>query len=453
MTALRRAPLYARLLLLVGVALLPVVLLAISGLVILGRQQHAQAQQALVERARAFASAVDIELLASVAALEILARSETLDSGEFKRFFAQAQSAVSTRPGWSGIILADLSGNRILSTRIPYGSPLPGGLSVIERESFEAILATRRPLIGNIAKGPGGRNRFPVRVPVLRGGQLRYILTAFVDPEVMRDILERQMVPAESVSTIFDARMNIVARSRNHEQYVGTPVSQTLSRLLADAAEGWGPMTTREGQVVYTAYSRSTRSGWGVALGAPKHTLDAPIRRSYAISGAGPLLSLAVAVMTSVILARRITRPISQLRSAAQAVGRGEAPSAPRAAIREGDGVASALAAAATGLRASEERLRQLNATLEARVEERTAALHRMNAELAATNRELDAFSYSVSHDLREQLRAIDGFSHIVLSDHAEALPSEGRRYLQLVRSNVRHMSELIDGLDRKSVV
>src|SRR3989304_5540387 len=132
MTALRRAPLYARLLLLVGVALLPVVLLAISGLVILGRQQHAQAQQALVERARAFASAVDIELLASVAALEI------------------------PPPGWSGIILADLPGNRILSTRIPYGSPLPGGLSVIERESFEAILATRRPLIGNIAKGPGG---------------------------------------------------------------------------------------------------------------------------------------------------------------------------------------------------------------------------------------------------------------------------------------------------------
>ena len=91
-------------------------------------------------------------------------------------------------------------------------------------------------------------------------------------------------------------------------------------------------------------------------------------------------------------------------------------------------------------LREREEQLRCLNSELEHRVEERTRKLQE-------ANKELEAFSYSVSHDLRAPLRAIDGFSRILLEDYAKKLDEDGRRVLDVIRSNTQNMGRLIDDL------
>jgi PAS domain S-box-containing protein len=93
-----------------------------------------------------------------------------------------------------------------------------------------------------------------------------------------------------------------------------------------------------------------------------------------------------------------------------------------------------------TARREAEEALRQLNASLEQRVIERTA-------QLEAANQDLESFSYSVSHDLRAPLRAISGFSRIILEDHSAALAANGLRYLHMVEKSAQHMGQLIDDL------
>lgn len=443
----RQISLPTRLLLLVGVALLPLVLLAVTGLMLLGAQQRLQAQDALVDRARALRSAVDQELASSVAALRILALSEHLAAGDLKRFHAQALAATGARPDWEGIILIDASGRRLLNTRTPWGAPLAGGASAVEPQSLQAILESRKPLIGNIARGPGGQFRFPVRVPVLYAGEMRYVLTGLVKPDLLRGLLEQQKLPADAVISIFDARHTVVARSREHDSFAGKPLPGPLAGLMAGSAEGAGLDTSLDGQAMDGAYSRSAVTGWGVALGMPRELAEAPLLRSYVFYGAGVLLSVALAALSAAWLSRSIATRVAQLRGAAQAMGRGDAPRAPEPGIPEVDEVAAALAGAHEQLRAGEARLRRLNASLEDRVKERTRALETANAELQAANRELEAFSYSMSHDLRAPVRAVDGFSSLLEKEVAGTLPPEPLRYLQLVRMASRQMGLLIDDL------
>jgi signal transduction histidine kinase len=93
--------------------------------------------------------------------------------------------------------------------------------------------------------------------------------------------------------------------------------------------------------------------------------------------------------------------------------------------------------------RAHEEIL-QLNASLEERVQQRTA-------QLEYANKELQAFSYSVSHDLRSPLSAVDGFSDLLerslTKKPDDPLSKSSQHYLSRIRAGVNQMGELIDAL------
>ena len=90
--------------------------------------------------------------------------------------------------------------------------------------------------------------------------------------------------------------------------------------------------------------------------------------------------------------------------------------------------------------RRAKEALDRLNAELETRIEQRTAALK-------AKSRELESFAYSVAHDLKAPLRGIDGYSRILLEDYSKSLASDGRTFLQTIRDSTNEMNQLIDDL------
>ena len=88
----------------------------------------------------------------------------------------------------------------------------------------------------------------------------------------------------------------------------------------------------------------------------------------------------------------------------------------------------------------AEAAVRQLNAELEIRVEQRTA-------ELAATNKDLESFTYSISHDLRAPLRAMNSYATVLGEDYDGVLDEEGQRILGRIIFNTKRMGQLVDDL------
>ena len=102
----------------------------------------------------------------------------------------------------------------------------------------------------------------------------------------------------------------------------------------------------------------------------------------------------------------------------------------------------------------AEQALAQLNDELEQRVKHRTAQLEQVNSLLLATtatlekrNQELDQFAYAASHDLKAPLRAIANLSEWIEEDLEDKLDDDTRHQMNLLRSRVHRLENLINGL------
>lgn len=97
--------------------------------------------------------------------------------------------------------------------------------------------------------------------------------------------------------------------------------------------------------------------------------------------------------------------------------------------------------------RRAERELRDLNASLEERVRERTRDLAAANERLAELDRLKTQFLATTSHELRTPLNSIIGFTSIVKSGVAGPVNDEQRRQLDIVHTSARHLLGLINDL------
>ena len=101
----------------------------------------------------------------------------------------------------------------------------------------------------------------------------------------------------------------------------------------------------------------------------------------------------------------------------------------------------------------AEQAVRELNASLEQRVAERTAELETALVRAEAADRIKSAFLATMSHELRTPLNSIIGFTGILLQGLAGSLNPEQTKQLGMVRTSGRHLLELInDVLDLSKI-
>jgi light-regulated signal transduction histidine kinase (bacteriophytochrome) len=112
------------------------------------------------------------------------------------------------------------------------------------------------------------------------------------------------------------------------------------------------------------------------------------------------------------------------------------------APLYDGKGIITGTIAALVDIterKAAEQEIRNLNADLERRVEERT---YKLNEAIS----DLESFAYSISHDLRAPIRHIDGFMKLMYAaiEHPNITVVN---YFNKVASSIQRMTSMIDNI------
>jgi signal transduction histidine kinase/ActR/RegA family two-component response regulator len=417
-------------LLLVVAAVLPGALLT----AVLVSRSYSRDRQVLearfVEAARVDAAALDRELGATIRALQILAATPSLDEGDLAAFHAEASRVQQGMSSWYSVLLIDTRGQQLVSSRLPVGSPL---LPVHERSSFERALALRQPVVSPLTTmqreelGYG----FAVRVPIVRNGEPRYVLTAIVRADRLAPLVKPPAVTSyESTRAIVDPNGTIAARTYDAGRWVGHPVTPEIRALIQRGQEGVFRATAMDGTQVFAAIGQSAY-GWTTAVTVPMTVLDAPFRATLALL-AGGLLLVATGLAAVLFVSRRLTADLTSAARAAGEVAASRWVPPARAHVTEIQHVQDSLVTTAS-LLAERERER----------DEEMRRSERARAEAEKANRTKDQFLAVLGHELRNPLApALTALELMKLKD-----PGVFVRERQVLERQVAHMVRLVDEL------
>jgi signal transduction histidine kinase/CheY-like chemotaxis protein len=409
-----------------------------TGLIIARSYQHERAtlESGTTDTARALVAVVEQDLATATAALQVLATSPDLDTDNLAAFYEQARKALATQAG-NGIVLADATGQQIMSTIKPYGAPLPrSGVPGLVR----AVFASAKPAISDFYVGATSRRpQVAAGVPVMRQGKVRYVLMMGMLPERLGAILRNQHLPPDWIVSILDRKGTIIARTHSADQFVGQKGSPVLLRHLTEASEGVFATDTREGIPVLASFSRSPASGWTVAIGIPRAGLAEDLRRSLWVSAGWAGIAFLFALLLARHVSLRIARSLQALKEPALALAADAPILVPPAEIREVDEVGHALT---TARRLLEEKT---IARDQAERAERQMAVAKEVAEHA--NQAKSQFLTLMSHELRTPLNGILGFAQLIDGRFYGPLTEKQKEYVDAILASGNHLLELINDI------
>jgi signal transduction histidine kinase len=356
-------------------------------------------------------------------------------------------SLASQYANYSLLAAADTQGKIFCSS-----SPLSYS-SVADMPFFKRAMHQDGLSVGNYWADPGTGQRMIHFALKFDGGagHAAGVVFAGLDLRWLSEHLkERGLSPTSSI-LIADREGNIIARLPNPEALVGKNMRKGHAEIMDGNTTGWEESLGVDGVTRIFGYVPPALPprDFFLSAGQSKAEAFAAIDSATARGIALIIFGLLAATFAAVLGGRRfLQEPINGLVDFATEWRNGNYDARVKVHHRASEighlgatfnAMADALAARYAAQKRAEAELRELNATLETRVEERTV-------ELAKANHAKSMFLANMSHELRTPLNAIIGFGEVM---HREMMGPIGmpayKEYAQHIHESGMHLLSLVE--------
>ena len=282
-------------------AALPIVAVTLGLIAYLLATQREAQSDTVAQAARSIALAVDREAARAQTMAVTLAASPLLDriggsEVAMPAFENYVRRLAQTVPGLR-VILLDPTGEQLVNTDAPRGAALPNlfadaSAGAANATHWRRLFSDRDAQFSNLyQRAIDGKASLAYRQTVIRGDRVVGAIAVAFEAGELSAMLAREPFQQDWIVAVVDADGTIIARNREAARFVGRQASPSIRDALRVSGDNSGPLpathlrkgTTVDGQEVFQATSRSPRSGWTIAVGAPIEVATAELARSLGV--------------------------------------------------------------------------------------------------------------------------------------------------------------------------
>ena len=272
--------------LIAAAVLIPLILFTVFQTGFAAREERRSIEARSLAKVESVVISADTVVARSVGALEALSTIQALPKGDLTVAYRRAKEVAALNDDWVSVKLARAGDGMILfDLRRPLGAGLPAS---------GPTGAPRGTRVGDIVRDGVGCPCIAIE-RAAPGPADGYVLTALLAAKPFVGLLPASSKQYE-VTALVTRDGKFIARSLDQARRVGLPASTYVrAAVVGGAASGIYRGQTLEGFENYSAFARSSLTGWSAHAAMDARYLDAPARRFAGSLGLAALLSLLLA--------------------------------------------------------------------------------------------------------------------------------------------------------------